>query len=126
MRIFASMTCGHEHVTAEALRLLIRLWVPSCARSGHGPWMLPRAGPSSAGADYGDIQAQLVSVDVAAAARQAKSICLVPAGRSALLPVCCPFIGPHLRRNVAVLPSGFSSKAGFNPSGRQQSCAAPV
>lgn len=81
-RIFAAMTCGQEHVEAEALRLLTRLWAPACARSGQGPWELPRVGPGRAGAaEAADMQSQMAGYDAGSAGRQAKSLCLVPTGR---------------------------------------------
>jgi DnaJ family protein C protein 13 len=90
-RIFAAVTCGHEHVAAEALRLLTRLWAPGSARSGAGPWVLPRpAAPGrgagqagSGGEDPGDALAMMSSYDIAAMGRQAKSACLSPGGRCA-------------------------------------------
>ncbi len=78
-RIFAAMTCGQEHIEAEALRLLTRLWAPACARSGQGPWELPKAGAGLVEAS--DLQAQMAGYDFSAAGRQAKSLCLVPTGR---------------------------------------------
>lgn len=82
MRIFAAMTCGHEHVAAEALRLLARLWAPAAARSGQGPWVLPRVGAAPA-IDALDVHSQLSGFDMAAAARMAKSTCLGQSGRCA-------------------------------------------
>lgn len=89
-RIFAAVACGHEHVAAEALRLLTRLWAPGCARSGAGPWVLPRpapgggaAGQAGRGEDPGDAMAMMSSYDIAAMGRQAKSVCLAPGGRCA-------------------------------------------
>lgn len=76
------MTCGQEHVEAEALRLLTRLWAPACARSGQGPWELPKVGPGQASAsDPADFQSQMAGYDAGSAGRQAKSLCLVPSGR---------------------------------------------
>jgi DnaJ family protein C protein 13 len=78
------MTCGQEHVEAEALRLLTRLWAPACVRSGQGPWELPNVGAGRAGAaEASDLQAQMAGYDLSAAGRQAKSLCLVPTGRLA-------------------------------------------
>ena len=80
MRVFAAMTCGHEHVAAEALRLLARLWAPASARLGQGPWVLPRVGGPSA-MDAAETQSQLAGFDAAAAGRMAKSTCLGHSGR---------------------------------------------
>ncbi|KAK9915634.1 hypothetical protein WJX75_001835 [Coccomyxa subellipsoidea] len=84
VRVFAAMTCGHEHVAAEALRLLARLWSPASARSGQGPWVLPRVGGPSA-MDAAETQSQLAGFDAAAAGRMAKSTCLGHSGRAAAL-----------------------------------------
>lgn len=84
MRVFSAVTCGHEHVAAEALRLLTRLWAPASARSGQGPWVLPRAGAGPGvrgGEDAADVHSQLAGFDVAAAGRMAKSTCLGQSGR---------------------------------------------
>ena len=76
------MTCGQEHVEAEVLRLLTRLWAPACTRSGQGPWELPKAGPGQASAsDAADFQSQMAGFDAGSAGQQAKSLCLVPTGR---------------------------------------------
>lgn len=83
-RIFAAVACGHEHVAAEALRLLTRLWAPGSARSGQGPWVLPRSssGPNEAGEEYAfEASLPVMGYDAAASARQAKSACLAPSGR---------------------------------------------
>ena len=81
-RIFAAMICGQDHVEAEALRLLTRLWAPACARSGQGPWELPKIGAGMTGAiDVADFQSQMAGFDAGSAGRQAKSLCLVPTGR---------------------------------------------
>ena len=80
-RMFAAMTCGQEHVKAEALRLLTRLWAPATARSGHGPWELPKVGPGRPGGDAADLQSQMAGYDAGSAGRQAKSLCLAPTGR---------------------------------------------
>lgn len=37
-RIFAALLSGHDHVAAEAARLLLRFFAPSAARAGAGPW----------------------------------------------------------------------------------------
>ena len=79
--MFAAMTCGQEHVEAEALRLLTRLWAPATARSGHGPWELPEVGPGRPGSDAADLQSQMAGYDAGSAGRQAKSLCLAPTGR---------------------------------------------
>ena len=80
--MFAAMTCGQEHVEAEALRLLTSLWAPLCARSGQGPWELPKVGSGQTGAsDAAEFQSQMAGFDAGSAARQAKSLCLVPTGR---------------------------------------------
>lgn len=78
-RIFAALTCGHEHVTAEAARLLTRLWAPRAGRRGAPTWILTK-GSRSQEEDGG----QLSSMEDPITAKQAKSICLGPAGR-------CPF-----------------------------------
>ena len=80
-RMFAAMTCGQEHVEAEALRLLTRLWAPATARSGNGPWELPKVGPGRPGSDAADLQSQMAGHDAGSAGRQAKSLCLAPTGR---------------------------------------------
>jgi hypothetical protein len=41
-RLFAALTCGEDHVAAEGLRLLVRLWAPAAARIGRGPWQMGR------------------------------------------------------------------------------------
>ena len=45
-RIFAALQSGHDHVAAEAARLLLRFFAPHAACSGAGPW----AGASVQGA----------------------------------------------------------------------------
>ena len=89
VRIFAAMTCGHEHVAAEALRLLTRLLAPAAARSGQGPWVLPRIGAAPA-TDALNVHSQLSGFDTAAAARMAKSTCLGQSGRCAAQPTAAP------------------------------------
>lgn len=37
-RIFAALLSGHDHVAAEAARLLLRFFAPSAARAGASPW----------------------------------------------------------------------------------------
>ena len=79
-RVFAALTCGHEHVAAEAGRLLTRLWAPRAGRRGAFTWTLTK-GPRSQEEDGG----QLSSVEDPIISKQAKSTCLGPAGRSAAL-----------------------------------------
>ena len=75
-RVFAALTSGHEHVTAEAGRLLTRLWAPRPGRRGAPTWTLTK-GSRSQEEDGG----HLSSVEDPITAKQAKSICLGPAGR---------------------------------------------
>ena len=105
-RIFAAATCGHEHVAAEALRLLTRLWAPASARSGQGPWVLPRSGPNEAGKDNSAFDASSSlplgpAQDLIAFGRQAKSICLAPSGRCGAPETCCPGASPATKRPSA-------------------------
>ena len=74
--MFAALACGHEHVSAEAGRLLTRLWAPRLARRGAPTWTLTKGGPPQE-EDGG----QLSSVEDPVTAKQAKGICLGPAGR---------------------------------------------
>lgn len=80
--MFAALTCGHEHVAAEAGRLLTRVWAPRAARRGAPTWTLTKADRPQE-EDGG----QLSSVEDPVLAKQAKSICLGPAGRYRI--VCC-------------------------------------
>ncbi|KAL0040215.1 hypothetical protein WJX77_000548 [Trebouxia sp. C0004] len=79
-RIFACLACGHEHVAAEAGRLLTRVWAPRAARRGGPTWTLTKADRLQ-DEDGG----QLSSVEDPVTAKQAKSICLGPTGRPVLL-----------------------------------------
>ena len=82
-RIFAALACGHEHVAAEAGRLLTRLWAPRAARRGAPTWTLVK-GSKPQEEDGG----QLSSVEDSVSAKQAKGVCLGPAGRCVSAPVC--------------------------------------
>lgn len=75
-RVFAALACGHEHVAAEAGRLLTRLWAPRPARRGAPTWTLTKGGqpPEEDGG-------QLSSAEDSVTAKQAKGACLGPAGR---------------------------------------------
>ena len=75
-RVFAALACGHEHVAAEAGRLLTRLWAPRAARRGGPTWTLVK-GSQPQEEDGG----QLSSVEDPVSAKQAKGVCLGPAGR---------------------------------------------
>lgn len=75
-RIFACLACGHEHVAAEAGRLLTRVWAPRAARRGGPTWTLTKADRPQE-EDGG----QLSSVEDPVTSKQAKSICLGPTGR---------------------------------------------
>ena len=77
-RVFAALTCGHEHVAAEAGRLLTRLWAPRAARRGGPTWTLIRAEPTA----LPDVDmSHLNSIEDPVIAKQAKSTCLGPSGR---------------------------------------------
>ncbi|KAK9809260.1 hypothetical protein WJX72_012293 [[Myrmecia] bisecta] len=81
-RIFAALTCGHDHVAAEAARLLTRLWAPAAARCGAGPWQLAAGRGGGAGMTSGMEDPQNTnSVEDNASARAAKSVCLSAHGR---------------------------------------------
>ena len=83
-RIFACLACGHEHVAAEAGRLLTRVWAPRAARRGAPTWTLTKADRPQE-EDGG----QLSSVEDPVTAKQAKSICLGPSGRCRQGFICC-------------------------------------
>lgn len=79
-RIFAALEMSHEHIAAEAARLLTRLWAPAAGRSGAGPWTLPSSiAALTATADPATIN----SADDTQAAHAAKSAALSQLGRSA-------------------------------------------
>eukprot|EP00210_Caulerpa_lentillifera_P007523 g7188.t1 len=73
-RVFSALLCGHDHVATEAARFLVRLWAPSQARIGAGPWKLTR-GMHLEDSDHGVITN---SAEDQQNARSAKSICLNP------------------------------------------------
>ena len=78
-RIFAALLSSHDHVAAEAARLLLRFFAPAAARTGVGPWA-GEAGSGSAAAPLGD-----PSEEEAAAAHAAKSVCFISQTRQARL-----------------------------------------
>ena len=88
--MFAALTCGHEHVAAEAARLLTRLWAPAAARKGAPTWTLHRQDRLQE-----EEGAQSSSPEDLMNAKSAKTICLGPLGRLACrlfdlkLFVCC-------------------------------------
>lgn len=71
-RIFAALLSGHDHVAAEAARLLLRFFAPSAARAGVGPW----AGEAGAGSAAAAPQSE-TNEEEAAAAHSAKSVCFI-------------------------------------------------
>ena len=75
-RVFAALMSGHDHVAAEAARLLTRLWAPAAGRSGTGPWIMPKAAGSQ-GIDPSGVN----SADDNQAAHSAKSVSLSQPGR---------------------------------------------
>ena len=76
-RIFAALNSGHEHMVAEAARLLTRIWAPATAGLGVGPWYLPRGGLHASDSD----PRPSAPPDAVTGARAAKSACLQPPGR---------------------------------------------
>ena len=82
-RLFAALTCGHEHVAAEAGRLLTRVWAPRAACRGGPTWTLTKADQPQ-NEDGG----QLSSVDDHVLSKQAKSTCLGPVGRHVISFMC--------------------------------------
>jgi len=52
-RAFAALACGADHVTAEAARLLARLWAPGLSRRGAAPWRVGRGGGGTGAAGGG-------------------------------------------------------------------------
>ncbi|GMH45130.1 hypothetical protein BSKO_13087 [Bryopsis sp. KO-2023] len=72
-RIYNALMCGHDHVAAEAARLLVRMWAPAASRAGSGPWKLSR------GLHTEDSEsAPSNTPEENQSARSAKSICLSP------------------------------------------------
>lgn len=76
-RIFAALMSGHDHVAAEAARLLLRFFAPAAARAGMGPWA-GEAGVGSAAVPLGE-----PNEEEAAAAHAAKSVCFISQTRQA-------------------------------------------
>ena len=76
-RIFAALLSGHDHVAAEAARLLLRFFAPAAARAGVGPWA-GEAGAGSAAAPPNE-----PNEEEAAAAHSAKSVCFISQTRQA-------------------------------------------
>ena len=81
-RLCAILTQGHDHVAAEGARLLLRLWLPACARTGQPPWQLPAAPSGGFQIAAGDSPRPVTSVQDEAASSTAKSVILSQAGRS--------------------------------------------
>ena len=76
-RLFFGVSCGQDHVAAEASRLLLRLFAPAAGRSGAPPWNLPKA-------DGACVRGEPVNnVEDSAIAQQAKMTALRQPGRSA-------------------------------------------
>lgn len=91
-RLFAALSCGHEHVAMEAARTLTRLWAPAAARVGAGPWRVLR-GASADG--VAELAAEPVnSIDDNTIAKAAKALCFAPAAAA----VRCSALLAPLRR----------------------------
>ncbi|KAK9868448.1 hypothetical protein WJX84_004951 [Apatococcus fuscideae] len=73
-RVFAALSCGQEHVSAEAARLLVRLWNPAAAFTGCPTWRL--GGRASTSALHRDNPDAVNTAAELAAARSAKVQCL--------------------------------------------------
>lgn len=90
-RIFAALLSGHDHVAAEAARLLLRFFAPQAARSGAGPWAAAAAG--AAAGEAAAAAAAAVSSEPGsepreeerAAAHAAKEICFISHSRHVVL-----------------------------------------
>lgn len=78
-RLFFGVSCGQDHVAAEASRLLMRLFAPAAGRSGAPPWNLPKAEGASGRGEAVNY------VEDSAIAQQAKMAALRQPGRSALI-----------------------------------------
>ena len=73
-RVFAALSCGHDHVSAEAARLLVRLWNPAAAFTGGPTWrQAGRLTPTSSQRE--NVDAVNTAAELAAA-RSAKAQCL--------------------------------------------------
>jgi DnaJ family protein C protein 13 len=79
-RIFAALTSGHDHVAAEAARLLLRFFSPAAASQGAGPWVDAAAASGGEAAEAGGEESSAVH------AHAAKSVCFISRSRHA---VCC-------------------------------------
>lgn len=77
-RIFFGVSCGQDHVAAEAARLLLRLFMPAAGRAGSPPWNLPKPEGSLAKGE-----ASSNTPEDTAMAQQAKVAALRQPGRSA-------------------------------------------
>jgi DnaJ family protein C protein 13 len=94
-RVFAALMAGHDHVAAEAARLLLRFFAPSAARAGAGPWAAPPGG--GGGGEPAE--------EEVAAAHAAKSVCFISRSRCGRPP---PPPAPHAYSGsprLAALPS---------------------
>ena len=76
-RIFAALMSGHDHVAAEAARLLLRFFAPAAARAGMGPWA------GEAGVGSAAVPLREPNEEEAAAAHAAKSVCFISQTRQA-------------------------------------------
>ena len=77
-RLFFGVSCGQDHVAAEASRLLLRLFAPAAGRSGAPPWDLPKVDSASVRGEATN------NVEDSAIGQQAKMAALRQPGRSAL------------------------------------------
>lgn len=118
-RVFAALQSGHDHVAAEAARLLLRLFAPAAARAGAGPWTTA-AGAGSDGAAANPLAVN--SPEEESAARAAKSVCFISRSRcAALVSVlrgrAAP-AGPLLAMAVAEAAAAVACEPGSQVGGR--------
>lgn len=83
-RVFVAMLSGHEHVAAEAARLLLRLFAPAAARIGAIPWR-EHNNSSSNGTTKNGTVGVVNSPDDSSLARAAKLACFVSPARCNML-----------------------------------------